>query len=55
MNPLHDANPTTYTVFYEDGRVTSGHSYLESLEIFNSREQTGAISVAPTTTDVSFK
>ena len=50
MNPLHDSNPTTYTVYYRDGRVSTGHSYLESCEMFDSREQLGIVSVAPSNT-----
>ena len=48
MNPLHDSNPTTYTVYFNDGSVKTGLSYLESCELFDSRKQTGVVSVAPT-------
>ena len=30
---MRDSNPTTYTVYYRDGRVSTGHSYLESCEM----------------------
>ena len=49
MSILRDSQPTTYTVFYKDGRVSTGHTYAESLELFNSREQTGVASIAPST------
>ena len=47
MSILRDSNPTTYTIFYKDGRVSTGHSYLESCEMFDSRERLGISSVAP--------
>ena len=47
MSILRDSQPTTYTVYYRDGRVSTGHSYLESCEMFDSREQLGIRSVAP--------
>ena len=49
MSILRDSQPTTYTVFYKDGRVTTGHTYAESLELFNSRERNGVQSIAPAT------
>ena len=48
MNPLHDTNPTTFVAYYEDGSVKRGLSYVEALDLFNSREQTGVVSIAPT-------
>ena len=47
MNPLHDTNPTTFVAYYEDGSVKRGLSYLEAVELFNSREQNGVQSIAP--------
>ena len=49
MNPLHDTNPTRFVAFYEDGSVQRDLSYIEALELFNSREQTGVVSIAPST------
>ena len=49
MSILHDSNPTRYVAFYKDGSVQRDLSYIEALELFNSREQTGVVSIAPST------
>ena len=48
MNPLHDSNPTTFVAYYKDGSVKRGLSYLEAVELFDSRERTGVQCIAPT-------
>ena len=49
MNPLHDTNPTRFVAYYKDGSVKQDLSYVEALDLFNSREQTGVLSIAPST------
>ena len=46
---MSDKNITTYTVFYKDGSITTGHTFYESLELFRKRDLMGVRSVAPTT------